>query len=73
MLTTVGDMISYSTTIDETKHGTKLLFGISRIVMGLSKIFCHTVQNRFGHFTGPVQSVRGLNALKTSYRSYKIF
>ena len=32
--------------------------------MGLSKIFCHTVQNRFGHFTGPVQSVRGSKCFK---------
>ena len=30
----------------------------------IPNFLCHTVQNRFGHFTGPVQSVRGSNCLK---------
>ena len=45
-------------------HQRQLLFEPQTCFTGLSKILCHTVQNRFCHFTGPFQSVRGFICFK---------
>ena len=45
-------------------HQRQLLFEPQTCFTGLSKNLCHTVQNRFCHFTGPFQSMRGFICFK---------
>ena len=69
-LTTVGDMVSFSTTIDETKHGNsylefpELLWDFQKYFVTLFKTGLATLRVQFNQWGG-------LNALKHSYSSYK--
>ena len=72
MLTTVGDMISYSTTIDETKHGNSYL-EFPELLWDFQKYFVTLFKTGLGTSRVQFNQWGGLNALKCSYRSYKFF
>ena len=71
-LTTVGDMISFSTTIDETKHGNSYL-EFPELLWDFQKYFVTLFKTGLGTSRVQFNQWGGLNALKCSYRSYKKF
>ena len=69
-MTTVGDMISYSTTIDETKHGNSYL-EFPELLWDFQKYFVTLLKT--GLDTLRVQSVRGSKCLQNFIQVLQFF